>query len=197
MCRRALAIQEKSLGAEHPQVSATLDNLSSIYRRRGQLDTALDLSGRAEQIARKAFGDQHPLACLRANKLAVLYVDLGRLPEAEALLRRVLEIQLQGLGEDSPDVAATMANLAAVSFRRNLPVEAAALYRQALLILERSRPNDEKLVTVLSNYAWLLRQTGRRGEAKKLEARARAISVTHRSDWGHYTVDVSDLLSSH
>ena len=76
-------------------------------------------------------------------------------------------------------------------------MEAGALYRRAMLILECSRSNDQKLVTVLSNYARLLRHTGRRGEAKKLEARARAISMTHRSDWSHYTVDVSDLLQSH
>jgi hypothetical protein len=90
-----------------------------------------------------------------------------------------------------------MTNLAIVSFRRKLTVEAGVLYRRAMLILERSRSNDQKLVTVLSNYAMLLRQTERRGEAKKLEARARAISMTHRSEWGRYTVDVSDLLLSH
>jgi tetratricopeptide (TPR) repeat protein len=192
-----LAIQEEILGPEHFQVSVTLDNLASIYCRRGQFESALDLSRRAEQIARKAFGDQHPLTCLRANKVAVLYADLGRFPEAEALLRRTLEVQRQALGEDSPDVALTMANLAAVNLRRKLPVEADALYRRALLILERSRSNDRKLVAVLSNYAWLLHQTGKRSEGRKLEARARAISMTHRSDWGRHTVDVSDLLPSH
>jgi tetratricopeptide (TPR) repeat protein len=197
LCQRALAIEEKALGPEHPQVSAILDNLASTYSRRGQFETAVDLSRRAEQIARKAFGDQHPITCLRANKLAVLYGNLGRLVEAEALLRRILEIQLLALGEDNPDVATTLANLAAVSSRRQLPVEAVNLYRRALPIFERSRSNDQKLVIVLSNYAWLLRQTGRSRDAKRLEARARAISVRHQSSWGRYTVDVGDLLPSH
>jgi tetratricopeptide (TPR) repeat protein len=197
LCKRALVIEEKALGPEHPQVSAALDNLASIYRRQGQFEVALDLSRRAEQLARKAFGDRHPLTCQRGNKLAVLYGTVERLPEAEALLRRILENQRQALGEDNLDVATTMANLAAVSFRRKLPLEAVALYRQALPILERFRSNDQKLVTVLSNFAWVLRQTGSRGEAKKLEARARAISASHLSDWGRYTVDVSELLASH
>jgi tetratricopeptide (TPR) repeat protein len=126
-----------------------------------------------------------------------LYVKLGRLTEAEAVLRRILEIQLQGVGENSPEVAATMANLAIVSFRLKLPAEAEALYRRALGMLQRSGSDDQKLFTVLSNYAELLRHTGRRGEAKKLEASARAILTTHRSDWGRHTVDVSDLLPSH
>jgi DNA-binding MarR family transcriptional regulator len=56
LCRRALAIEEKALGPEHPQVSATLDNLASICRRRSQLQTALDLSLRADQIARGFHG---------------------------------------------------------------------------------------------------------------------------------------------
>jgi hypothetical protein len=82
-------------------------------------------------------------------------------------------------------------------FVENYPWKPTPLYLRALGISERSDSNDRKLVTVSSNYALLLRQTERRGEAKKLEAHARAISMTHRSEWGPFTVDVSDLLQSH
>src|SRR5262249_55766627 len=146
---------------------------------------------------RKAFGDQHPVTCVRANKVAVLYADMGRFPEAEALMRQNLEVQLRGLGEDNPEVATTLANLAAVHLRRNLIPEAEGFYRRAVVILERSRSNDRKLVTILSHYAWLLRQNGRNGEARKLEARAAAIVRNRGNDWARYTVDVRDLLPPH
>ncbi len=192
----ALAIAENTLGPEHPQVSATLDNLASIYRRLGQLETALDLSRRADQIARKAHGDRHPIACQRANHLAVMYWNLGRFTEALELFRRTLEFQLQALGEDNSDVAATMANLAAACFHQKQPKEAEALYRHALTILERTGASDQNLAAILSNYAWMLRQIGRKSEAKKLEARASAISVPYQNDRDRLTVDVRDLLSS-
>jgi tetratricopeptide (TPR) repeat protein len=192
-----LAIQEEILGPEHFRVSATLANLASIYRRRAKFEAALELSRRAEQIARNALGDRHPLTCLRANKVAVLYGDTGRLSEAESLLRRTLEIQVRALGEDNPDVATTMANLAAICVRLKMTVEADSLYRRLLAILDRSRANDRKLVSVLGDFAWLLRQTGRSREAKKLESRAHEIAAMYPDDWRRYTVDVSDLLQAH
>jgi hypothetical protein len=76
-------------------------------------------------------------------------------------------------------------------------MDALALYRRALLILESFPSKDYELVKVLSNYAAVLRQLGRSREARKLEARARAISATQQSNWARYTVDVSNLLPSH
>jgi hypothetical protein len=101
---------------------------------------------------------------LRANTLALLYADTGRLSEAESLLRRTLEIQQRALGEENPEAANTMANLASVFVRRKMAVEADSLYRWPLAILDRSRPDDRKLVSVLTDYAWLLRQTGKSRE---------------------------------
>jgi len=69
-------------------------------------------------------------------------------------------------------------------------VEVESLYRRALQTLDRYSTNDQKLVTVLTNYSLLLHRIGRRGEAKELEARARSISTAPQSDWGH-TVDGS------
>jgi Tetratricopeptide repeat len=101
------------------------------------------------------------------------------------------------LGEDRPDVATTMANLAAINFHLNMTVEAESLYGRVLAILGRSRVNDRKLVTVLQDYACLLRRTGRKREARNLESRAREITSMHGDEWRRYTVDVSDLISAH
>jgi len=48
----------------------------------------------------------------------------------------------------------------------------------------------------MMNYAWLLRRTGRRGGAGKLEVDAREIAATYRSQGGRFSVDVTDLVSS-
>jgi Tfp pilus assembly protein PilF len=85
-----------------------------------------------------------------------------------------------------------MANLAAVSGRRGMLEEADDLYRRAIPIFEHSGANSPDFATVLWNYGRLLRQTGRKAEAKKIEARARTASVGTRTD--RLVVDVSALL---
>jgi tetratricopeptide (TPR) repeat protein len=192
LCTRALAIQEKAPGPGQYEMSATLDNLASINLKQGRGETALELSLRADRIARQTYGDRHPLTCRRANRLAVYYENLGRFQEAQELLRKNLEIQIELLGEANPDVAATMANLAAVSCRRGMLEEADVLYRRAIPIFEHSGPNSPDFATVLWNYGGLLRQTGRKAEAKRLEARARTASVGRGND--RLVVDVSELL---
>ena len=87
-----------------------------------------------------------------------------------------------------------MENLARANFRQRSLDEAESLYRRALEIFERIRgANDPKVADVLLSYAAVLRQTGRKADGKKLEARARAMLVTHSRD-SRLTVDVSDLL---
>ena len=89
-----------------------------------------------------------------------------------------------------------MAKLAAVRFHQQLSGEAESLYRRALEVFERVRGlNDQEVAGVLVNYGWVLRQTGRKEEGKKLEARARAILAMHQDDRSRFSVDVSDLLS--
>jgi tetratricopeptide (TPR) repeat protein len=192
LCKRALTIEERVLRPDDLQLSATLDTLASIYSRRGQFEAALDVGRRAEQIARNALGVPNPITWARGNKVAVLLADLDRLPEADSLLRQLIEIQ--ETGEENRYSAMTLANLAAVSFRRGSPAESVTLYDRALLILARSGSDDDQLVSVWSNYAWVLRRTGRKRDAKKLEARARSVLVNRQNDWTAYTVDVGDLL---
>ena len=127
---------------------------------------------------------------------AIVLAHLGRYPEAGELLHPALEIQLGTLGENNAEAASTMAKLAAVRFHQRLPGEAESLYRRALEVFERVRGvNDQEVAGVLVNYGWVLRQTGRKEEGKKLEARARAILAMHQDDRSRFSVDVSDLLS--
>jgi CHAT domain-containing protein len=48
--KRALAIREKALGPEHPEVATTLDDLAVLYRDQGLFDQALRASARAVEI---------------------------------------------------------------------------------------------------------------------------------------------------
>ncbi len=58
--KRALAIVEKALGPDHPQVATSLNNLAELYRAQGKYGEAEPLYKRSLAIMEKALGPEHP-----------------------------------------------------------------------------------------------------------------------------------------
>ena len=174
--RRALAIREKTLGADHPQVATGLNNLASLLDATNRRAEAEPLHRRALAIWEKSLGPDHPQVATGLNNLAGLLKDTNRRGEAEALMRRALAIDEKSLGSDHPDVAHRLNNLAELLRATNRLAEAEPLYRRALTILEKSLgPDHPNVATALNNLAVLLKDTNRRGEAEPLMRRALAI----------------------
>jgi tetratricopeptide (TPR) repeat protein len=57
---RSLEILERQLGADHPDVANSLNNLAELYRAQGKYSEAEPLYVRAIQILEKALGSDHP-----------------------------------------------------------------------------------------------------------------------------------------
>jgi len=67
---RALAINEKSYGSEHPNVAAALSNLAILIEERfGRYEESEGLKRRALAIDEKSFGPDHPNVAIRLNNL--------------------------------------------------------------------------------------------------------------------------------
>src|SRR5262245_51328540 len=79
---RALAIREKSLGADHPDTANALNNLAHLNYSQGRYAEAEPLFKRALAIREKALGPDHPETAESLNKLAELYKSQGKYPEA-------------------------------------------------------------------------------------------------------------------
>src|SRR5712664_1632016 len=92
LVQRALAIREKILGPEHPDVAASLDNMAGLYRDQGKYAEAEVLYRRALAIGEKAGGPWHPNVAASVNNLALLYSAQSKYAEAELLYRRALAI---------------------------------------------------------------------------------------------------------
>jgi len=78
LAERALAIREKALGSEHPDVAASLNNLASLYDAKGDYARAEPLYQRSLAIFEKALGTEHPeVATLLDNlqRLALERID--------------------------------------------------------------------------------------------------------------------------
>ena len=82
---RAIAIREKVLGPNHPELGLSLNNLAEVYRLLARYSEAEPLYKRAIDIAEKALGPQHPTLALMLGNLALIHFQLGRNAEAEPL----------------------------------------------------------------------------------------------------------------
>ena len=73
LAERALALREKVLGPNHPDVALSLNNLAQLYKDQGRYSDAEPLYQRSLAIREKALGRDHPDVAQSLNNLAVLY----------------------------------------------------------------------------------------------------------------------------
>jgi len=93
--KRSLAIWEKALGADHPHVALSLNNLAVLYRIQGQDGQAEPLCKRSLGIREKALGPVHPHVAESLENLARLYGPTNRMKEAEVLEKRAAAMNLE------------------------------------------------------------------------------------------------------
>jgi Tetratricopeptide repeat/NB-ARC domain len=109
--QKCLAIATQRLGADHPAVATSLNNLAFLYKSQGRYGEAEPLLVRSLEIRQRQLGDDHPAVATSLNNLAVLYANQGRLAEAEPLLVQALALYQKLLGSQHPDTVRTQQSL--------------------------------------------------------------------------------------
>jgi len=94
--KHSLAILEKALGPDHPEVATSLNNLAELYLAKGEYAQAEPLFKRARAILEKAYGPDHPHVAASLSNMAALYRKTDRVKEAEALEKRAAAIRAIG-----------------------------------------------------------------------------------------------------
>ena len=136
---RALAIDEPSLGKDHPRVATDLNNLASLLRAINRRGDAEPLYRRALAIDEASFGKDHPTVARDLNNLAMLLQDTNRLGDAKPLMRRHPAIFLafqRDTGHAHPHRDAAIGNYAALltamgKSEAEIGAALAALHREA------------------------------------------------------------------
>jgi serine/threonine protein kinase len=173
----ALAISEKVLGPNHPDVAKSLNKLANLLNLQGRYAKALPLHERALAISERALGSDHPDVAKSLYDLARHLVERSRYGEALPLLERALAIREKASGPDHPDVADSLNNLASVLGDLGRDAEVLPLYERALAIYEKALgPDHPNVATGLNNLASVLGDLGRHAEALPLHERALTIS---------------------
>ena len=165
--QRALAIREKVLGPEHPDVATSLNNLAVLYRAQGRYADAEPRYQRALAIREKVLGPEHPDVATSLNNLAALYHAQGRYADAEPHYQRALAIREKVLGPEHPDVAMSLNNLAELYRAQGRYADAEPRYQRALAIREKVLgPEHPDVATSLNNLALLYHAQGRYADAE-------------------------------
>ncbi len=137
----ALEIRERELGADHPDVLESVNQLGVVYRRQQRLDQAESLLRRV--LAARAAQEDDPVGlALALNNLGNLLWSQKRFDEAEAAHRRALEIRQRELGPDDQDVAETLNNLGALYQTQAKNREAEPVLRRAAEIYAETLGTD-------------------------------------------------------
>ena len=72
LLQRSLAINEKALGQDHPDVASSLNSLATLYRSQGKYAAAEALYQRSLAIRETTLGKNHPDVATSLNNLVGL-----------------------------------------------------------------------------------------------------------------------------
>ena len=136
--KRSLAITEKALGPEYPDVATSLNNLALLYSAQGKYAEAEPLYKRSLAILEKAVGPEHAEVAVALTALAIFYEDQERYGEAEPISKRALAIREKALGSEHPDVAQSLNGLAGIYQQLGKYEDAESLAKHSLAIREKA-----------------------------------------------------------
>lgn len=171
--RRALALDEKRLGADHPHVAIDLVTLADLLKDTNRPEEAEALTRRALAIDEAHFGPNHPEVATDLSALAGRLLDQNRTAEAEPMIRRALSIREKHFGPNYHTVATALNNLAQLLRTTGRRGEIEKLMRRAIAIDEGIYgPDHPSVARTLGNLSGFLKEIGRFAEAEELKRRA-------------------------
>jgi tetratricopeptide (TPR) repeat protein len=175
--REALRLRREALGASHPDVAASLDDLGAMLMASGDAGGAEPLMRESLAIRRTLLPADDPQLAVGLNNLAYVIWRKGNLQEAESMYREALSIDRRRLGDDHPEVPTKLINLAVVLRDQGRPDAAEPLAREAVAIRRRILGDQHpELANALDTLSGVLEDQGEIAEAEVLLREALSIA---------------------
>ncbi|KAM5157002.1 nephrocystin-3 isoform 2-T2 [Mantella aurantiaca] len=174
--RRALQLEELTLGKDTADNARTLNELGVLYYLQNNLETAEMFLKRSLEMRERILGSEHPDCAQSLNNLAALYNEKKQYDKAEELYEKALDIRKRALSPDHPSLAYTVKHLAVLYKRKGKLDKAVPLYELTVDIRQKSfGPKHPSVATALVNLAVLFCQMKKQVEALPLYDRAMKI----------------------
>lgn len=162
MYRRALSIQDRTLGRGHPATALTLNNLGGMLALRGDYAQAEQMQRAALATMEKVFGEQHPDTAAVLTSLSISLDRQGKLAEAEASYKRAIEISRKA--GNPRNLLINASNLGYFLAKRGRYREALPYYKEAVetvdfLYSQTRGYSEETRATFLQQFSAIYRET--------------------------------------
>ena len=192
--QRALAIRDRVLGADHPELATSLGNLGGVLFRQGYDEDARFYLEQALEIREKTLGPDHPDVATSLDNLGDVLFRQGYHEDARVSFQQALATRERALGSDHPAVAGSLNNLANVFSSQGYHEEAQVHCERALTILKKALGNDHpELANTLNNLGLVL---ARQGELDKARAHIeRALAILKKA-LGNDHPELADTLNN-
>ena len=177
--RKALAIREKVLGAEHPSTATTYNNIAVVYWSQGEYEKSLGYYKKALAIDETVLGAEHPSTATTYNNIALVYQYQGDDDKALEYFRKALAIREKVLGAEHPSTATTYNNIAIVYWEQGEYEKSLEYFRKALAINEIVLGAEHPLTaTTYNNIALVYQDQG--DDDKALEYFRKALAIDEK-----------------
>ena len=169
LIERAIEIQRRVLGPEHPDTLHSMNNLANDFLSEGRNADAEKLYRQTLDIQRRVLGPEHPDTLRSMNNLANDLRLEGHPAEAEKLHREALDILRRVLGPEHSNTLTSMNSLALDLQSQGRYAEAETLDRETLDIRRRVLgPEHPDTLGSMNNLANDFSGEGHYSEAEKL-----------------------------
>ena len=144
-----LAIQQKSLPANHPDLAISYNNIGNVCCNMGDYDQALLSHKKAWAIREISLPQNHPDLAISYNNIGNVCYNMGDYHQALSSYKKARAIQELSLPPNHPDLAKSYNNIGAVYENMNNYSEAKSYFERAIQISER--PSSENY-SILAEY---------------------------------------------
>jgi eukaryotic-like serine/threonine-protein kinase len=174
---RALDIDRRILGDDHPRLGMHIGNLAIVAQNLGDLKQAEALYRDAIRRKERAYGMRSAQTASAQSNLGAMLQREGRLEEAEPLLRGAVDSTLAKWGPDHYMVGYARVWLGMLLHDKGDLAGAQSEYRQALAIYDKALPpNHQYRAALLAQYARLLVDLGKPADALVMSEQSLSIS---------------------
>ncbi|HEY5949349.1 MAG TPA: serine/threonine-protein kinase [Kofleriaceae bacterium] len=173
LLERAMAIQARVLGSDHPRIGIAHTNLAFNLSASDRLDEAQQHAEAARANLKAALGAGSPLYGEASRALVGILQRRGDLPKAEAIAREIVDSLRARKETESRDYANALEDLAASILAQMRHKEALPLHQEVLALREKILPPGHPALTSSQiNVADILADLERYPEAIALYERA-------------------------
>ena len=171
LLRRSLAIGEKTLRQDDPELARRMERLALVLLRLGRAAEAEPLSRRAVDLSRRTYGDGHTHTAAALSNLATRLDRMGKIDEVEALYLESLGIW-RAQASENPGLVPVLSNLGAFYRRRGRIDEAVVHLREAVAVGRRALPDSPQLADAMNNLGVALLYQNAEAQSEALHKEA-------------------------